>query len=57
MIVDLDELVCKEVMWMLIERYGYDFVYAMMVSVGTDELPDFLDAIDELRKEQEDDDK
>lgn len=57
MIVDLDELVCKELLWMLIERYGYDYVYTMMVSVGTDELPEFLDAIEDLRKEQEEDDQ
>jgi hypothetical protein len=57
MIVDLDALVCKEVMWMLIERYGYDFVYAMMVEVGTDELPEFLDAIEEMRKDMEDPDQ
>lgn len=54
--VDLDRLVCKEVMWMLIERYGYDFVYAMMVEIGTDELPDYLEAIEELRKMKDEED-
>ncbi len=53
--VDLDRLVCKELLWMMIERYDYDFVYSMMVEIGTDELPDYLEAIDELRQLREED--
>ncbi len=55
--VDLDRLVCKEVLWMLIERYGYDFLYAMMVEIGTDELPDYLEILEEMRKFREDEEQ
>ncbi|CAB5221670.1 hypothetical protein UFOVP359_10 [uncultured Caudovirales phage] len=55
--VDLDSLVCKEVLWMLIERYGYDFLYTVMVDIGTYELPDYLEILEEMRKHREDEEQ